>query len=138
MHDIAAIALFLLLCTAGVDVSGQNRPDDELLLVVGKSQLKESRRIRCVTGHYLGDDRFGEISDWLFQQLRRQRKSLTRCSNDSSFEFDTGLLVGPVVWLTPTMADAYFGPPGGVISRDGYRAERDASGRWWFTRLTRE
>jgi hypothetical protein len=40
MHGIAAIALFLLLCTAVVDVSGQNRPDDELLLVVGKSQLK--------------------------------------------------------------------------------------------------
>ncbi len=42
---VLTLSLFAVVCA-----EGQTRLDDELLLKVGKSQLKESRDITCVRG----------------------------------------------------------------------------------------
>jgi hypothetical protein len=130
---VLTLSLFAVVCA-----EGQTRLDDELLLKVGKSQLKESRDITCVRGPNQDIAALG-ISDWLFQELRRGRGSLTRCKGNAMFDERTQLILGPVErFTTPSRVRVYFGSPASVVSRDGYEIIRGKFGRWRWYRLARD
>ena len=130
---VLALSLIAVVCA-----EGQTRLDDELLLIVAKRELKQAPGIRCVRGPnlYKADDR---VSDWLFERLRRSRRSLTPCAGAPTFDAESELVLGPVRWdSSQTEATVYFGYPIAILGQRAFLARRDARGRWRFIQMTME
>jgi hypothetical protein len=125
-------------CTATVGLNAADQLDDRLLLAVAEVALREGPDVQCVRQNLPGPT-FGDVSDWLLEQLRRRRPKLVRCPDGAASLDVEELWLGPVVWWERGKEGRVFwGPPVSLIGQDGFHVRRGRFGRWRFTRVVRE
>jgi hypothetical protein len=139
-RHVAGFVLTLCLLCASVVAQDKGRLEDELLLAVGRDQLRQDPDVRCVRGPNPRPARV-QYRIGCFNDFAANDGPFSRCSGDwSPQELASELWLGPVVWRQPYVSAAgYFGPPApAVVGRRAFYADRGRWGRWRFTEMVRE